>query len=153
MISQTPKGRKYIGSPFKYYFSDVGLRNARLNFRQQEENHIMENVIFNELLIRNYSVDVGIVPYNFKEDGKSQRTNLEVDFVANKDTRRYYIQSAFSIPDDEKREQEIRPLAKVGDSFKKIVVVRDDIVPWHDETGILYLGIEEFLLNESAMDA
>ena len=147
------KGRKYIGSPFKYYFSDVGLRNARLNFRQQEENHIMENVIFNELLIRNYSVDVGIVPYNFKEDGKSQRTNLEVDFVANKDTRRYYIQSAFSIPDDEKREQEIRPLAKVGDSFKKIVVVRDDIVPWHDETGILYLGIEEFLLNESAMDA
>ena len=147
------KGRKYIGSPFKYYFSDVGLRNARLNFRQQEENHIMENVIFNELLIRNYSVDVGIVPYNFKVDGKSQRTNLEVDFVANKDTRRYYIQSAFSIPDDEKREQEIRPLAKVGDSFKKIVVVRDDIVPWHDETGILYLGIEEFLLNESAMDA
>ena len=113
----------------------------------------MENVIFNELLIRNYSVDVGIVPYNFKEDGKSQRMNLEVDFVANKDTRRYYIQSAFSIPDDEKREQEIRPLAKVGDSFKKIVVVRDDIVPWHDETGILYLGIEEFLLNESAMDA
>ena len=147
------KGRKYIGSPFKYYFSDVGLRNARLNFRQQEENHIMENVIFNELLIRNYSVDVGIVPYNFKEAGKSQRMNLEVDFVANKDTKRYYTHSAFSIPDDEKREQEIRPLAKVGDSFKKIVVVRDDIVPWHDETGILYLGIEEFLLNESAMDA
>lgn len=147
------KGRKYIGSPFKYYFTDVGLRNARLNFRQQEENHIMENVIFNELLVRNYSVDVGVVPYHFREDGKSQRTNLEVDFVANRDTKRYYIQSAFAIPDDEKRTQETRPLEKVGDSFRKIVVVRDDIVPWHDETGILYIGIEEFLLNEDAMDA
>lgn len=147
------KGRKYIGSPFKYYFSDVGLRNAILNFRQQEENHIMENIIYNELLIRGCSVDVGFVPYNFKEDGKSRRANLEVDFVANRGSKRYYIQSAFAIPDEEKRLQETRPLINSGDSFKKIIVVRDDIVPWHDEKGILYLGIEEFLLNEAAMDA
>ena len=147
------KGRKYIGSPLKYYFSDVGLRNARLNFRQQEENHIMENVIYNELCIRDFSVDVGVVEYCYKdEDKKSKRTNLEIDFVANKGSKKYYIQSALTIADEEKREQEIRSLKRVGDSFKKIVVVKDNIIPWHDDDGILYIGIEKFLLDESAMD-
>ena len=146
------KGRKYIGSPLKYYFSDVGLRNARLNFRQQEENHIMENVIYNELCIRDFSVDVGVVEYCYKdEDKKSKRTNLEIDFVANKGSKKYYIQSALTIADEEKREQEIRSLKRVGDSFKKIVVVKDNIIPWHDDDGILYIGIEKFLLDESAM--
>ena len=147
------KGRKYIGSPLKYYFSDVGLRNARLNFRQQEENHIMENVIYNELCIRDFSVDVGVVEYCYKDEyKKSKRTNLEIDFVANKGSKKYYIQSALTISDEEKREQEIRSLKRVGDSFKKIVVVKDNIIPWHDDDGILYIGIEKFLLDESAMD-
>ena len=147
------KGRKYIGSPLKYYFSDVGLRNARLNFRQQEENHIMENIIYNELFNREYSVDVGVVEYCYKDEQKrSKRTQLEIDFVANKGSKRYYVQSALTVGDVEKREQEIRSLNRVGDSFKKIVVVKDRIVPWHDEGGILYLGIEQFLLDESAMD-
>lgn len=147
------KGRKYIGSPLKYYFSDVGLRNARLNFRQQEENHIMENIIYNELLIREFDVDVGVVEYNTKNsEGKSVRTQLEVDFVANKGSKRYYIQSALYIPDEEKREQETKSLKRISDFFQKIVVVRDDIIPWRDESGILYIGIEQFLLDPSAMD-
>ena len=146
------KGRKYIGSPLKYYFSDVGLRNARLNFRQQEENHIMENVIFNELCNRDFSVDVGVVEYCYKDDGKSKRTQLEIDFVANKGSKRYYVQSALTVSDEEKRKQEINSLKRVGDSFKKIVVVKDNILPWHDDNGILYVGIEQFLLDESAMD-
>ena len=147
------KGRKYIGSPLKYYFSDVGLRNARLNFRQQEENHIMENIIYNELLIREFDVDVGVVEYNTKNsEGKSVRTQLEVDFVANKGSKRYYIQSALFIPDEEKREQETKSLKRISDFFQKIVVVRDDIIPWRDESGILYIGIEQFLLDPSAMD-
>lgn len=147
------KGRKYIGSPLKYYFSDVGLRNARLNFRQQEENHIMENIIYNELLIREFDVDVGVVEYNTKDsEGKSIRTQLEVDFVANKGSNRYYIQSALYIPDEEKREQETKSLQRISDSFKKIVIVRDDIIPWRDDNGILYMGIEQFLLDPSAMD-
>ena len=147
------KGRKYIGSPLKYYFSDVGLLNARLNFRQQEENHIMENIIYNELRLRDFSVDVGVVEYCYKDEQKrSKRTQLEIDFVANKGSKRYYIQSALTIGDNEKREQEVRSLNRVGDSFKKIVVVKDRIVPWHDDNGILYLGIEQFLLEESAMD-
>ncbi len=147
------KGRKYIGSPLKYYFSDVGLRNARLNFRQQEENHIMENIIYNELLIREFDVDVGVVEYNSKDgEGKSIRTQLEVDFVANKGSNRYYIQSALYIPDEVKREQETKSLQRISDSFKKIVVVRDDIIPWRDENGILYIGIEQFLLDPSAME-
>ena len=146
------KGRKYIGSPLKYYFSDVGLRNARLNFRQQEENHIMENIIFNELCNRDFSVDVGVVEYCYKVDGKSKRAQLEIDFVANKGSKRYYIQSALTVSDEDKRQQEINSLKRVGDSFKKIVVVKDNILPWHDDNGILYIGIEQFLLEESAMD-
>ena len=147
------KGKKYINTPLKYYFTDVGLRNARLNFRQQEENHIMENIIFNELLVRKFDVDVGVVENNYKNSqGKSTRVQLEVDFVANKNSKRYYIQSALSINDPEKREQEIKSLNKIDDSFKKIVIVKDNINPWHDEKGILYIGIQEFLLNENAID-
>ncbi len=147
------KGRKYIGSPLKYYFSDVGLRNARLNFRQQEENHIMENIIYNELQYREFNVDVGIVEYNHKnEQGKSVRTRLEIDFVASKGSKKYYIQSALSVSDEEKRVQETQSLYRVADSFKKIVVVKDGIIPWHDEKGVLYVGIERFLLDEQAMD-
>lgn len=147
------KGRKQIGSPLKYYYSDVGLRNARLNFRQQEENHIMENIIYNELRVREFDIDVGIVGVITRlEEGKSKREQYEVDFVANRGSRRYYIQSAFAIPDEAKREQETRSLIKIQDSFKKIVVVREDIEPWHDDNGILYIGIEQFLLDEAAMD-
>ena len=147
------KGRKYIGSPLKYYFSDVGLRNARLHFRQMEENHLMENIIYNELIYRKFSIAVGVVEYFYRgEDKKSKRTNLEIDFIANRGTRKYYIQSAMSVADSDKREQEIRSLNRVGDSFKKIVVVKDNIIPWHDENGILYIGIEKFLLDENAMN-
>ncbi|MCM1500168.1 MAG: DUF4143 domain-containing protein, partial [Clostridium sp.] len=147
------KGRKHIGSPYKYYFSDVGLRNARLNFRQQEENHIMENIIYNELCYRDFSVDVGIVTYNYKDDSqKSKRTRLEIDFIASKGSKKYYIQSALSISDSAKKIQETRPLCKVNDSFKKIVVVKDNIIPWNDDHGILYIGIEQFLLEENSMD-
>lgn len=147
------KGRKYIGSPLKYYFSDVGLRNARLNFRQQEENHIMENIIYNELCGRDFSVDVGVVEYCYKDaEKKSKRTQLEIDFVANKGSKKYYIQSALTVADEEKREQEINSLKRVGDSFKKIVVVKDNIIPWHDDDGIFYIGIEQFLLDEDSMD-
>ena len=147
------KGRKYIDTPLKYYFSDVGLRNARLNFRQQEENHIMENIIYNELAARSFDIDVGMVEYNYKnEKRQSQRTWLEVDFVANKNNKRYYIQSALIISDEEKRKQETHSLYRINDSFKKIVIVRDNIIPWHDEKGILYIGVEQFLLDESSMD-
>ena len=147
------KGKKYIDTPLKYYFVDVGLRNARLNFRQQEENHIMENIIYNELRFREFNVDVGIIEYSSKDaEGKSIRTQLEVDFVANKGSRRYYIQSALTVDGEDKRAQEIRSLNRISDSFKKIVVVKDDIVPWHDENGILYVGIEQFLLDENAID-
>ena len=147
------KGKRYINRLMKYYFTDVGLRNARLNFRQQEENHIMENVIFNELAAREFDVDVGVVEYNhLDEKGKKVRTQLEVDFVANNGSRRYYIQSAFLIDSEEKRKQEINSLMRVPDSFRKIVVVRDDILPWHDDNGILYVGIEQFLLDERIMD-
>ncbi len=147
------KGRKYIGTPLKYYFSDVGLRNARLDFRQQEENHIMENIIYNELIARGFDVDAGVVEYNSMDgNGKKIRTQLEIDFVANKGNRRYYIQSALSVDDEAKRAQETASLNRVGDSFRKIVVVKDGIIPWYDEDGILYIGIEEFLLDETAMD-
>ncbi len=145
------KGRKYIGSPQKYYFSDVGLRNARLNFRQQEENHIMENIIYNELIYRDYNVDVGIVEYCYKdEEKKSKRAQLEIDFVASKGNVKYYIQSALDISSEEKREQEIRSMKRVSDSFKKIVVIKDNIIPWYDDNGILYIGIEKFLLDENS---
>jgi predicted AAA+ superfamily ATPase len=147
------KGKRYIGTPLKYYFTDVGLRNARLNFRQQEENHIMENIIYNELAVREYDIDVGSVEYNFKNaDGKSRRSQLEVDFVANKGSKRYYIQSALTVAEEEKRMQETGPLNKISDSFKKIVVVKDDIIPWHDEYGVLYIGAAQFLLDEDVMD-
>ena len=147
------KGRKYIGSPYKYYFSDVGLRNARLNFRQQEENHIMENIIYNELCGRDFNVDVGVVEYCYKdEEKKSKRAHLEIDFVANKGSKKYYVQSALTVADEEKREQEVSSLNRVGDSFKKIVVIKDNVIPWHDDNGILYIGIEQFLLDETAMD-
>ena len=147
------KGRKYIGSPQKYYFSDIGLRNARLNFRQIEENHLMENIIYNELIIRGFNVDVGVVEYNYKDDdGKSKKTNLEVDFVVTEGTRKYYIQSALTVSDEEKRMQEVRPYASIPDSFKKIVVVKENIIPWYDENGILYIGIEKFILDKNAID-
>lgn len=147
------KGRKYIGSPVKYYYSDVGLRNARLGFRQQEENHIMENIIYNELVGRGFDVDVGVVEYNYKDENKnSKRSKLEIDFVCNTGSKRYYIQSALTVGDEEKREQETKSLNRIGDSFKKIVIVKDNIIPWHDENGILYVGIENFLLDESAID-
>jgi len=147
------KGKRYIETPLKYYFTDVGLRNARLNFRQQEENHIMENIIFNELMAREFDVDVGVVEYNHTDEkGKKVRIQFEIDFVANKGSKRYYIQSALSVADEEKRKQETNSLLRVSDSFKKIVVVKDDIIPWYDEQGILYLGIEQFLLEEQAID-
>lgn len=146
------KGRKYIGSPLKYYFSDIGLRNARLNFRQTEINHIMENIIYNELIYRDFSVDVGAVEYFYKDSDKnSKRSRLEIDFVANKGSVRYYIQSALTVSDEQKRAQEVNSLKRVGDSFKKIVVVSDDIIPHYDEDGIFYVGIERFLLDETVM--
>lgn len=146
------KGKKYISTPSKYYFSDVGLRNARLNFRQQEENHIMENIIYNELLIRGFNVDVGVVEHNVKIDGKSIRKQLEVDFVCNQGNKRYYIQSAFAIPDEQKMNQEKNSLVKISDSFKKIIVVKDNIKLWRNEDGILVIGIQEFLLNQHSLD-
>lgn len=142
------KGRKHISTPFKYYFTDLGLRNVRLNFRQQEENHIMENIIYNELLVRGYSVDVGVVESR-SNDGRSY---YEIDFVCNMASNRYYIQSALNIDTQEKNYQESRPLNCVGDNFKKIIVVRDDINLWHNEDGILIVGIREFLLNKNSLE-
>ena len=143
------KGKKYISTPLKYYFVDVGLRNARLNFRQQEENHIMENIIFNELKIRGFDVDIGVIEHNTKDaTGKSRRNFLEIDFVANKGSNRFYIQSALYVDTQEKREQETQSLNRIQDSFKKIVVVKDDIEPWQDDKGIQYIGIEQFLLEK-----
>ena len=142
------KGRKYINTPQKYFLTDVGLRNAQLNFRQQEETHLMENVIYNELCVRGFNVDVGMVEYNYKdEQGKSKRTKLEIDFVVNRGNRRCYIQSAFAIPDEEKRKQETNSLRRINDSYRKIVVVRHHIVPWYDENGIYYIGLEDFCLS------
>jgi predicted AAA+ superfamily ATPase len=146
------KGKKYIDTPLKYFFTDVGFRNARLNFRQQEENHIMENIIYNELFARGFDIDIGFLEHNYKnKEGKSKRSQLEVDFVANKNSERYYIQSAYSIAEEEKRKQETNSLNRIADSFKKIVVIKDDIIPWHDDKGILYVGIEQFLLDETTM--
>ncbi len=151
------KGAAYFDTPLKYYFSDIGLRNARLNFRQVEESHIMENVLYNDLVRRGYNVDVGVVGYSKKEKDhtgkvKSVRVQLEVDFVVNRGDQRYYIQSALNIDSQEKQEQETNSLKRIDDSFRKIVVVKDDIIPWHDERGILYIGVQEFLLNENAID-
>jgi len=147
------KGRKYIGTPLKYYFEDIGLRNARLGYRQVEENHIMENIIYNELKVRGFHVDVGVVVKRRRtEAGFQEKKQLEIDFIANKGSKRYYIQSAFSIPDEEKRAQEEAPLINVGDSFQKIMIVKDMIKPYHDHEGILTVGIFDFLLNENSMD-
>lgn len=144
------KGKKYMETPLKYYYTDVGLRNARLNFRQMEENHIMENIIYNELIAREFNVDVGVVEYNYKDDkGKNVRSQLEIDFVVNKGSNRCYIQSALSVADEEKRKQETNSLKRVPDFFKKIVVVKDNIIPWYDDDGICYVGVEQFLLDEN----
>lgn len=146
------KGRKYIGTPAKYYYTDLGLRNARLGFRQLEETHIMENVLYNDLIRRGMNVDVGVVEYNTKDaDGKKIRKQLEVDFVVNQGGKRFYIQSALSIADPDKKEQEIEALKRIPDSFSKMVVVRDYLKPWQDENGITYVGIEQFLLNEELL--
>ena len=146
------KGRKYIGTPAKYYYTDLGLRNARLGFRQLEETHIMENVLYNDLIRRGMNVDVGVVEYNTKDaDGKKIRKQLEVDFVVNQGGKRFYIQSALSIADLDKKEQEIESLKRIPDSFSKMVVVRDYLKPWQDENGITYVGIEQFLLNEELL--
>ena len=142
------KGKKYIQTPFKFYFSDVGLRNARLNFRQQEETHIMENVIYNELLIRGYNVDVGVV--NVRQGDAKKQT--EVDFVCNQFNRKYYIQSVLSLPTHEKTTQEERPLLNIPDNFKKIIIVKDNQKPWITENGILVISIFDFLLNQNSLE-
>lgn len=143
------KRKKYILTPQKYYFSDIGLRNARLNFRQQEENHIMENIIYNELIIRGYNVDVGVV--EVRDDNKS-RKQLEIDFVCNLGNKRYYIQSALNLDTREKTLQEERPLMGVNDNFKKIIIVKDNIKHWFTEEGILVVGIQEFLLDKNSLN-
>lgn len=141
------KGKQYISTPSKYYFADIGLRNARLNFRQQEEDHIMENIIYNELLYRGYNVDVGVV--EIRENNMRKQT--EVDFVCNQADKRYYIQSAFSLPTREKTLQEERPLMNINDNFKKIIIVKDNIKSWTTEEGISVIGIQEFLLNKDSL--
>jgi predicted AAA+ superfamily ATPase len=142
------KGRKHIGTPLKYYFEDVGLRNARLNFRQQEPTHIMENVIYCELVARGYSVDVGVV--GVSEDGAHKQ--VEIDFVANQGSRRYYIQSAYAMPDADKRARETRPLRAVGDSFTKVIVEGGNVPLSRDETGIVTMGLKDFLLDEHSLE-
>lgn len=147
------KGRKYIGTPLKYYFEDIGLRNARLGFRQIEETHLMENVIFNELRARGFQVDVGVVPKRvMTQEGRYERSRLEIDFVASMGSRRYYIQSAFAIPDAEKERQEKASLLNVKDSFKKIVIVKDIINVKRDEDGITTMSIYDFLLKENSLE-
>ena len=141
------KGKHYIESPQKYYFTDIGLRNARLNFAEIEENHIMENIIYNSLRSSGYNVDVGVVDVTTHDQGKQIRKQLEIDFVCNKGNEKLYIQSAYALPDKEKLLQETQSLTKTKDSFKKVVVVRDDIVPRQDGTGIYYIGVEQFLLG------
>ena len=147
------KGRKYIGSPLKYYFEDVGLRNARLGFRQHEETHLMENILYNELRARGFSVDVGVVPIRKTvSSGERERSQLEIDFIATLGSRKYYIQSAFSLPDAEKIKQEKTPLLNVGDSFKKIIIVHDTLNIRRDDDGITTMNIYDFLLNEHSLD-
>ena len=147
------KGKKYINTLSKYYFSDIGLRNAILNMRQIEETHIMENIIYNELVVRGYSVDVGMVEIKKQDkDGKWIRIQLEVDFIASLGSKKYYVQSALSIPDREKEIQESRSLTNINDSFKKIIVVKDHIMPRRNEEGILTIGLFDFLLKEDSLD-
>ncbi|WP_322935158.1 ATP-binding protein [Mycoplasmopsis felis] len=145
------KGSRYFSTPVKYYFSDVGLRNARLNFRQIEYTHLMENIIYNELLARDYNVDVGVVEIQPNIDNKRKKVQLEIDFVVNLGHKKFYIQSAFNIESEQKREQETLSLRKINDSFKKIVVLKDNIIPYHDDNGIYYVGLIQFLLDESVM--
>ena len=146
------KGRKYIGTPSKYYYTDLGLRNALLNFRQFEETHLMENAIYNELIYRGYKVDVGVVEIRVDENGKKVRKHLEVDFVINKGSKRYYIQSAYALPDREKIEREQASLTKISDSFKKIIITGGNKPVWRNEQGITIMGIFDFLLNEDSLD-
>lgn len=147
------KGKAYIETPKKYYFSDLGLRNARINFRQFEQTHVMENVVYNELRKRGFAVDVGVIPVSeTSQDGKAVRKQLEVDFICNLGTSRYYIQSAYSLPDEAKRTQEVRPFRKIDDSFKKVVITKDIVQPQYDEYGILTLSIYDFLLDPDCLD-
>lgn len=147
------KGKKYIGSTKKFYFTDVGLRNARLNFRQQEPSHILENIIYNELLIRGFNVDVGVVEKHIKNAaGKQKNIQLEIDFVCNKGSSRYYIQSAYSIPDEMEMQQEAASLDRVSDSFKKIIITQDSINPYQTEKGYLVINVLDFLLDEKNME-
>ncbi len=147
------KGKKYINTPSKYYFTDLGLRNARLNFRQVEETHAMENIIFNELKVRGYNVDVGVVVMNeVDKNGKKIRKQLEVDFVCNKGSKRFYIQSAYALLDKEKMEQEQRSLVNTGDGFKKIIITKDAVAPLYNDEGILVMSVYDFLLNPDSME-
>lgn len=147
------KGRKYIGTETKYYFSDMGLRNSILDFRQVEENHLMENILFNELRSRGYNVDVGMVEKMGRDkDGKPTRKRLEIDFVANQGSKRFYIQSAFRMDDEEKEEQELKSLLSISDSFKKIILVKDDIALYYDHNGILRMGLFDFLLQAKPLE-
>ena len=146
------KGKKYFEYPSKYYCADVGLRNARLNFRQQEETHIMENIIYNELLCRGFSVDVGVVEIVENSKGKKTKRQCEIDFVVNRGSKKYYIQSALNVNDPSKLETELRPLKNTRDFFKKIIVSKTSMKPWTDEDGILHLGLYEFLLNENSLE-
>lgn len=147
------KGRKYVGANLKYYFSDIGLRNARLNFRQQEPTHIMENIVYNELLIRGYNVDVGIVDvFQKNREGKRVHKQLEVDFVANQSSQRYYIQVAYDMTTEEKQTQEFHSFRNIPDSFKKIVIVNGTKKPWRNEEGFVIMGMKYFLLNEDSLE-
>lgn len=147
------KGKRYFSYPSKYYCTDIGLRNIRLNFRQQEETHIMENMIYNELISRGYTVDVGVVEiWTTDENGNRKKVNCEIDFVANRGRKKYYIQSALNVGDSVKEKTELRPLLGTNDFFRKIIVTKSNMKPWFDENGILHLGLYEFLLNESAVD-
>lgn len=146
------KGKKYISTPYKIYFEDVGLRNARLDFRQIEETHLMENIIYNELRYRGYNVDVGVVDTRENVDGSSERRQLEIDFVANQGNKRYYIQSAYDIPNEDKMKQEIKSFDKTNDSFKKIIVVGKSMKPRRNEKGYLIIGVKEFLLDPNSLE-
>lgn len=147
------RGKRYIDSPLKYYFTDLGIRNAQLNFRQIEATHSMENVIFNELKIRQFNVDVGVVNVNTQnEQGNTVKKQLEIDFVCNQGSKRYYIQSAYALPTLEKREQEVRSLKYTGDFFKRIVISKDTPTPYYNDDGILFMNIYDFLLDDKSLE-
>ena len=147
------KGRKYIGANQKYYFTDPGLRNARLNFRQQEPTHLMENIVYNELLIRGYNVDVGMMDaYEKNKEGKRVRKQLEVDFVVNQGSQRYYIQVAYDLSSEQKQEQEFHSLRNIPDSFKKIIIVNGSKKPWRNDEGFVIMGMKYFLLNPDSLE-